>query len=282
MKNFVNAVAEFFKLETAVGIPLVGAAAFASLVAGCSVDSAFLYYPRPYGPGDEEAIAARHPGAQAFVLMRPDGVRLHGWLTGHLDGGGNRPLTLYFGGNAEETSWLLDNARRFPGRAFLFMNYRGYGGSGGAPHENVLLDDALAVYDEAVKRAGIDTARVSVWGRSLGTGIAIHVATERPVSAAVLVSPYDSMDALARRHMPMLSALLSQRYDSIGRAPGARAPALMLAGGRDTLIPPEHSARLRAAWGGPARLVTLPEADHNSISSDAEYWHEIMQFLGSR
>lgn len=276
-------------------------AGLSALLAGCSVDSHFLYHPQPYRAGAEAAIAARFPAAEPFVLQRPDGVRLHGWLTGHrpLPGeqrsadakeanhaaSGNttarRPLTIYFGGNAEETSWILGEAHRFAGRMLLFINYRGYGGSSGTPHENVLLDDALAVFDAARKRSDVDPARVSVWGRSLGTGVAVHVASARPVSGVALVSPYDSMTALAQRHMPAMSVLLRQRYDSAAIAPAIRAPVLMLAGARDTLIPPQHSERLRAVWGGPARLVMLPETDHNSMQEGANYWREIAAFLST-
>ncbi len=296
-------------------------ASFTALLAGCSLDSHFLYHPQPYRAGDEAAIAARFPAAEAFVLQRPDGVRLHGWLTGHRQvpvqgvgqgadrrtdqatdqrrgtdakgaNGANsapggaptlrRPLTIYFGGNAEEASWMLTGAHRFAGRMFLFINYRGYGGSSGTPHEKFLLDDALAVVDAARKRSDVDPARVSVWGRSLGTGVAVHVASARTVSGVVLVSPYDSMAALAQRHMPAMSMLLTQRYDSAAKAPAIRAPALMLAGARDTLIPPQHSEQLRALWGGPARLATLPDADHNSMQDGADYWHEITAFLAAR
>ncbi len=277
-------------------------AGFTAVLAGCSIDSHFLYHPQPYRAGAEAAIAARFPAAEAFVLQRPDGVRLHGWLTGHLQLPGRqpgaavgetgsaasgsatlrRPLTIYFGGNAEETSWILGEAHRFAGRMLLFINYRGYGGSAGTPHEKVLLDDALAVFDAARARSDVDPARISVWGRSLGSGVAVHVASARPVSGLALVSPYDSMAALAQRHMPALSVLLTQRYDSAAKAPAIRAPVLMLAGARDTLIPPQHSEQLRAVWGGPARLVMLPEADHNSMQEGADYWREIAAFLSPR
>ncbi len=272
-------------------------AGLTALLAGCSagysIDSHFLYHPQPYRAGDEAAIAARFPAAEAFVLQRPDGVRLHGWLTGHPHGhrhgrqqagaaAARLPLTIYFGGNAEEASWMLAEAHRLSGRMLLFINYRGYGGSGGTPHEKFLLDDALAVVDAVQKRSDVDPARLSVWGRSLGTGVAVHVASQRPVSAVVLVSPYDSMAALAQRHMPAMSMLLTQRYDSAAKAPAIRAPALMLAGARDTLIPPQHSEQLRALWGGPARLATLPDADHNSMQDGAEYWREIAAFLATR
>ena len=264
-------------------------ASFTAILTGCSagysIDSHFLYHPQPYRAGDEAAIAARFPAAEPFVLQRPDGVRLHGWLTGHKRGetaAQRRPLTIYFGGNAEEVSWMLAEAHRLAGRMLLFINYRGYGGSSGSPHEKFLLDDALAVLDAVLKRSDVDPARVSVWGRSLGTGVAVHVASARAVSGVVLVSPYDSMAALAQRHMPRMSMLLTQRYDSAVKAPAIRAPVLMLAGARDTLIPPHHSEQLRVLWGGPARLATLPDADHDSMQDGADYWREIVAFLAAR
>src|SRR5262245_62679558 len=88
--------------------------------------------------------------------------------------------------------------------SLALVNYRGYGESDGNPSETTLFGDALAVFDALASRPEIDRARIVLVGRSLGSGVATYVASERPVAAVVLISPYDSMTAIARRHYPWL------------------------------------------------------------------------------
>ena len=112
---------------------------------------------------------------------------------------GTRAL-LYFGGNAEDVSASLPQlARDFPGRALYLMHYRGYGASTGRPSEAALHADALALFD----KVHATQPQVAVMGRSLGSGVAVRLAAQRPVSALVLVTPYDSLRDGAARQRPV-------------------------------------------------------------------------------
>ncbi|MFM9884868.1 MAG: alpha/beta hydrolase [Burkholderiales bacterium] len=253
---------------------------FASLLSACNIDSHFIYIPQPISDAVASRITQSSPSAEEIVLSSADGVRLHGWIVNHRDQG-MKPLLIYYGGNADEVSWLLAHAHRFRGYALLLMNYRGYGRSEGVPRQDRLFADALVVFDAITARPGIDRQRVVVWGRSLGTGVATHVAIERSVAGVVLVSPYDSMSALAERHMPYLKWLLTQPFDSLSLAPRIKVPLLALAAVQDTLIPIEHSERVVSAWGGPKRLVVLREGDHNSLTAFPAFWGAIDGFLTS-
>lgn len=262
-------------------VRLLLATALGSLVSACRIDDFFLYFPQPLSEPAAAAIAKRFPAAEEITVER-DGVRLHGWLIGHREAGAagdRRPLVIYYSGNAEEVSWLLEEVRRFPTHAFLLMNYRGFGRSSGKPHESTLYADALAVFDSITQRPDVDRHRVLLWARSLGTGVAVHVATQRPAAGLMLVSPYDSITALAALHQPLLKGLLTQHFDSIGKAPRVQAPMVAIAAVRDNLIPPAHSERLVKAWGGSARLVRLANGDHQTLHRYPEYWHTIGEFL---
>lgn len=251
---------------------------FATLLSACNIDSRFIYMPQPVSAAVAAKVAQSFPAAEEIVISVPDGVRVHGWLVNHRDQG-SKPLVIYYGGNAEEVSWLLAHAHRFPSHAMLLMNYRGYGRSEGVPRQDRLFSDALLIFDAIVARPEIDRRRVIVWGRSLGTGVATHVASQRSVIGVLLVSPYDSMTALARRHMPYLVWLLTQPFDSLRLAPNIKVPMLALAAIHDTLIPIEHSERLVRAWGGSKALLALPDGDHNSLSDFPAYWEAIDEFL---
>jgi hypothetical protein len=242
-----------------------------------------IFFPQRLDERVALGIQRSFPRSEAFELVVDDGVQLRGWL---VDGPPRRPwpLIMYFGGNAEELSWLVSEFSRVPDWAALLVNYRGYGLSQGQPSEQALYRDALALYDQVTRRADIDSRRVVAIGRSLGTGVATYLASQRPIAGVVLISPYDSLVQVARRAYPFLPVdlLLRHRFESAARAPSIHAPLLALAAAQDELIRPERSRRLVQAWGGPAQLEVLDGVDHNSIHLHADYWRLIDGFLADR
>jgi pimeloyl-ACP methyl ester carboxylesterase len=242
-----------------------------------------IFYPQPLAEGTARVLERAVPRSQALELVAGDGTRLRGWLV-RGQSPAPWPLVLYFGGNAEEVSWLLPEFSRLPDWATLLVNYRGYGLSEGRPSEAALYRDALALYDSIVERADIDPRRVVVVGRSLGTGIATYVASQRPVAGVVLVSPFDSMVEVARGMYPFLPVdlLLRHRFESDQRARLIRAPLLALVAAQDTLVRPERSRRLLEVWGGVTRLELLDGVDHNTIHTHPRYWPLLAGFLSER
>jgi hypothetical protein len=242
-----------------------------------------IFYPQRLDEGAVRFLQRSHPSAEPFELEADGGVRLRGWLVS----GQARapcPLVIYFGGNAEEVSWLVPEWSRVPAWALLLVNYRGYGLSDGRPSETTLYRDAVALYDRATARADIDSRRVVVLGRSLGTGVATYLASQRPVAGVVLISPYDNLVEVARGVYPFLPVdrFLRHRFDSAARAGLIHAPLLALVAARDNVIPPERSQNLVQAWGGPARLELLDGVDHNTIHLHPRYWALITAFLAER
>lgn len=218
-------------------------------------------------------------------IATPDGLTLRGWLAKpksvdvpHL------PLAIYFGGNAEEVSHMATLAGRLPGWALLAVNYRGYGGNVGSPSERALCADALVLHDWATRRPDVDPARIVAIGRSLGSGVAVYLATERPLRGVVLTTPYDSLRAVAQRHYPFapVSLLLKHSFDSIGRAPRISTSLLLLAARRDNIVPVAHARALFSKWAGPKTWREFAEAGHNDLDADPEYWKEMAVFFAQR
>ena len=229
-----------------------------------------IFHPQRLDEGRRTALA-RSPAVESLFIHGEDGVRLHAW---HVKGD---PLIIYFGGNAEEVSWMLDDAqRRVPGVGWLLVDYRGYGSSQGSPSEKSLVADAIRWYDHFKS-----TGPIYVFGRSLGSGVAVQLAAERAVAGMVLVTPFDSLAAVAKRHYPFLPVdwMLRHRFDSVALAPKMKAPLLCIVASHDDIIPPEHAKRLFDAWGGPKRWVSLDGAGHNSTDGAATYWSSIQRFL---
>ncbi|HEX4883010.1 MAG TPA: alpha/beta hydrolase [Casimicrobiaceae bacterium] len=193
------------------------------------------------------------------------------------------PVLLFFGGNAEEISWTLADARWPPGFARAGVNYRGYGASEGSPAEAPLAEDAKAVFDAIARRPDVDPARIVVVGRSLGTGVAARLAAERPVRAAILVSPYDSLVEVGKAHYPWLPVrwLLKHRFDAASYARQANVPLLAIVGTADAVVHVPRSRALFDAWSGPKTWVAIEGGNHNDLNGDPAFWAAVERFASA-
>ncbi len=217
----------------------------------------FIYYPRPK--------SATNAGAN--LALDVEGATL---LVSTLSRQG-QDAVIYFGGNAEDVSFSLPTlADAFPKRAIYAMNYRGYGGSTGKPSETALIADALVLFD----RVHTDHSRITVIGRSLGSGVAIRLASERPVERLVLITPYDSLLKIAAAQFRyfLLSWLMLDKFESWRYASKVAAPTQLIAAQNDEIIPLSSTEALYKRF--PQSLATLtvvPGVGHNSISDSPEY-----------
>lgn len=254
-------------------LAVLGVAALAFAGAVFLLQERLIFHPQPLDEVRRGAIV-RDVSAREIFLTAEKGLRLHAW---HIPGD---PLILYFGGNAEEVSWMIEEAKeKTPGVGWLLMSYRGYGASEGAPSEKAIFADALRWYDHVVKT--LKPSRVIAFGRSLGSGPAVYLASQREVASVILVSPYDSLVQVAKRYYPVLpvGVMLRHRFDSISRAPSIRAPLLCLVATHDEVIPPAHSRRLFDAWGGRRQWVDIVGAGHNGMDGAEGFWPGIARFL---
>ncbi|MGQ0384882.1 MAG: alpha/beta hydrolase [Gammaproteobacteria bacterium] len=217
---------------------------------------------------------ARRPGIES-IRFRTGEESLKVWV---LRRPGPRAL-VYFGGNAEDVSLNLPSfAAAFPQHSLYLVNYRGYGGSSGRPSEQALLADSLAVYD-GVREAH---AEISVLGRSLGSGVAVHLASEREVERLALVSPYDSLVAVAREHYPWLPVawLMLDRFDSAAKAAAVRAPVFVVVAEDDEVIPTRRSRALLEAFPpSQTTLVVVAGATHNSLDAFPQFLESLAEFV---
>lgn len=224
----------------------------------------FLFHPTPETPAPS---AFGLDGFERVALKTSDGVSLVAWLheAPHAD-----KALIYFYGNADALPPYASFFRRFAaaGYSVLGVNYRGYGGSEGAPSEAGLYLDGEAALRFMAER--VPVGRVTVMGRSIGSGVAVKLAAEHPVGSVALISPYTSITNIAAGAFWYLPTrlLLTHRFESIDRIGKVRAPLLIVHGAKDTLIPPSEGHALLAAANEPKRIEILAEADHIAMDLD--------------
>ena len=192
---------------------------------------------------------------------------------------GRPGAVVYFGGNAERIEFSRDEfAAWFPHHTVYLMAYRGYGASDGTPRESHLYADALALFDHVSSR---HSGPIVVVGRSLGSGVASYLASQRPVARLALVTPPDSLANVARMHYPWLPVrkLLKDRYESTRYLAKYRGPVLVIRAGRDQVIPAASTDRLIASLAAPPQVIELPAADHNTIGEDARFGAALRGFV---
>ncbi len=254
MSGFVMSALKLAAL-TGLGYVALCAAMFAC-------QRSFIYFPpRIDGPADTGAMTLTVPGAELRILTE----RTEG-----------RDAVLYFGGNAEDVAYSLPTMdQAFPGHALYLPRYRGYGGSTGRPSETALYADALALYDRLAPRHG----RIHVVGRSLGSAVAVHLASQRPVAGLILITPFDSILEVARRQYPFLPVdrLLLDRYEAVNDAPRVSAPTRIIAAEHDEIVPRRSTEALwRSFPAGLAELRVVPGTGHNSISRSPDYMKHLL------
>lgn len=197
-----------------------------------------------------------------FALVH-DGVTLRGWVVNP----GRRQALIYFGGNAEPVQVNRDRfARWFPQHTVYLMAYRGFGASEGEPTEAGITSDALALFDR-VQRLHPDSG-IDVIGRSLGSGVAAHLAARRAVHRLALVTPYDTLAHVGQAHYRWLPIhlLARERYDSVSNLSRYTGPILVVRAGQDTVIPAANTQRLINSLPHPPKVLQLRTADHSSIA----------------
>lgn len=216
-----------------------------------------------YTPGGERATPAEAgaPWLTAVDLVTEDGERLDAWWSPPPAGHG---VVLFFHGTPgtlRYTAWTLGDLAQ-AGLGVLAIDYRGYGSSTGSPSEAGLKADARAAFDFA--RHAVPDARIAVFGESLGTGVAVALALERPVAGVLLNAPYASLVRHWRLHAPPLPYrwLLTERFDSEAAIGRIGAPLMILEGTADDATPIDEARRLFAAAREPKIMIEVPDAGH--------------------
>lgn len=238
----------------------------------------YLQQDRMLFLGASAASLPEHPRIRPVEHV-VQGVTLRGFqLEG--DDPRNGVVIVYFGGNAEDVAHTAWQMLELGENAYLF-NYRGYGRSEGAPAELALRGDALANFDWI--RVRHPTSPVVVFGRSLGSAMALQLAAERGIAGLILASPYTSIRDVAAYHFPWLPVgpLMKNPFDCVANARSVTVPTLVIAAKHDEVIPRRFTDALRGELGAESELYVIEGTDHNTLMAQPRPWGLIASYLAS-
>ena len=201
-------------------------------------------------------------------IAAADGTRLIAW---HAPARAGQPTLLYFHGQGGTLKGRSRRFQRFIGEGWgvFMMTWRGYGGSTGSPSEANNVADARVAY-EALRKAGVGPREIVLYGESLGTGVAVQLATGADAAGLILDAPYTSTVDVAADRYPFFPVRLAMRdtYPSSRFIKNVRMPILILHGEQDTIIPVRYGKTLFAQANEPKQLALFPDGQHTDL-----YYH---------
>lgn len=217
----------------------------------------FIYYPLKSLPNPQHFAAQ---DMQSVMLSTQDGLELHAWYHPPKV---HYPNILYLPGNAGHRGYRMNLARHFINAGFgiLLVDYRGYGGNPGRPNEQGLYADARAGMAFLNKQS----QSIIIYGESIGTGVAIQMATEFPICSLILQSPFTSFTALKQYIYPWIPIFIYDKYDSLRKITSIHVPILIVHGKKDKIVPYRQSMMLFEHANQPKKLVSFADKGHNNL-----------------
>lgn len=262
----------FFKLILAVAV------AYIAVIAVMYATQTRMLFPIGLAAAVEPRLP---PFGTRLEIETPDTERLHGvHIAPTQTPSDERLVILGFGGNAWNAETLAVYLHGlFPDVDVVAFHYRGYRPSTGRPSAAALLADAPIVYDHIV--ATLETERVVAVGFSIGSGVAVHLASRRPLKGLILVSPFDSLEALVRELYPWAPVrwLLRHHMSPAKDLQGLTTPIALIAAERDAIIPPARTDALRQAVPLLIFDRTVADAGHNDLYGRPDFQTAMAQAL---
>jgi fermentation-respiration switch protein FrsA (DUF1100 family) len=232
-------------------------------------ERSFIYYPSRV-PRDFPVPTLAHADLSEFDIVPEGGPRLGVWWAATRS---ERIGVLYYlhgnGGSLYDRVHLVDSlAAR--GLDVLMIDYRGYGKSDGVPSERGLYADAEAGLQWLTSERGLPVGQIVLLGKSLGSAVAIELATRHQFAALIVESGFTSVRDMGRIATPFvpgpLYGIMSHRFDSIGKIAQVQSPVLVVHGTQDDLVPVEMGRRLYEAAPEPKRWAAVEGGGHDDLA----------------
>jgi fermentation-respiration switch protein FrsA (DUF1100 family) len=205
--------------------------------------------------------------AEEVALTAADGVGITVWHVAPKD---DKPVILYFHGNGGALHYRVERFKKLiaDGIGLVALEYRGFGGNAGTPSEHGLIADAEAAY--AFASARYPAKQIVLWGESLGSGVAVAIAAEKPVGRVILEAPFTSTAAVASLrywYMPV-RLLMKDQFHSDKRIGKVTAPLLILHGFQDKTVPYAMGEQMFELANQPKHIVKFLDGGHEDLDTN--------------
>lgn len=245
---------------------------------------AFLFFQQRsmmYFPGGPRPPALHFDAPEIARVMPGPDLAIEGWYWPAKPG---FETIVFFHGNGQDyIHWMQKLAVfREAGYGALHAEYRGYGGNPGKPSEAGLYQDARSYIDWLKDVHDIAPENIVLYGESLGTGVAVQMATEFPVKAIILESPYSSAADVAQAIYPYFPVrlVMMDQYQSISKTKTLDMPKLLIHAVNDEIIPISFARRLYETMGDPKTFITIEGGGHNDLYDHGAALH-VLPFLST-
>lgn len=234
----------------------------------------FIYFPYTERPNLENYQAKNF---SVVSFMTQDKLPLTAW---YLAAKINQPTILYFHGNAGHIGHRIELARQFANKGFgiLLLEYRGYGGNKGSPDEQGFYQDARAGL-QFLLRNKVKRKQIVLYGESLGSAVAVQLASETRVCAVILQSPLLSLRSLARYHYPWIFFSPIDKFDSLKKMKQFHTPLLILQGKKDAIVPYHQGMTLFKEAIAPKKMIQFENGEHNNLWEMKNFFAEVNAFI---
>ncbi len=245
-------------------------------------EDSFVYYPRQ----GLRTVDSVRMGIETVRFATPDSVQLVGWIIPAAPANSSGLWFLYFhgnGGNISSRGYVAHyKAFQQMGITTFAVDYRGYGLSSGSPSEMGFYTDARAAFMYLVHVRQVPSHNIIIFGYSLGSAVAIELATNVDAGGLIVEGALMSAPAVGQRQYPFLpvNVLMKNRFDSISRIQHVDEPKLFLHATLDEVIPFGHSKELFAAAREPKMFVET-KGGHNTVHMEDSlgFYGGILKFL---
>lgn len=213
-----------------------------------------------------------------LAIRSKDGLIIRSWqYVGHRD---KKTFILFHGnaGNAADRIGMM-KVLTDANHSVILAEYRGYGDNMGKPSEDAIISDAHQLVDKIISQ-NIQEKDIIFMGRSLGSGVATHMASKYDGAGLILISAYSSLSDVAGGHYPYfpVSFLMKDKFNSTAKIDKVTAPILMFHGENDKIIPIKYGLKLAEATKGEAEFISIANREHNDLNMD-EINHKILEIL---
>jgi fermentation-respiration switch protein FrsA (DUF1100 family) len=249
------------------------------VLAGCSnIVNQFAFYPDTQNIIPAEKLPA---GVEEVFITTGDHVKLQAYYVKNSD---SEKVLIFFHGNAGNICHRISDIINLKncGINVLAISYRGYGKSSGKPSEKGIYTDGAAVLDYAVQTLGYPLDNIIIFGRSIGSTVAVHISQQQDIAGLILITPLTSAKAQAKAQgLGFLSFLAGNAFDNLSKITHIKCPLLVIHGTDDEILSFSMGKDIYDQAPVEKQLVIIEGGGHNNLSQvDPEkYWGSISEFI---